>query len=257
MLKPGRIWRLLTTLPSIGVFGVGTVLLTLVILVFLWPLPIGLERKRRLTRRAISCGATLYLQMVRLLGLLTYEYRAHERLAAGGRVVIANHPTLLDALFLMAVIPNATFIMKAAMTRHPFISGIASLAGYLPNSLYGQDLVDKAVAALRNGHTLVIFPEGTRTADPDQLVFQRGAANIALQAKCPVQPVLIYCNPAILRKNEKWYKVPLNTPFFRIHALEQVVIGQSIDTTQPPSIQARELTRCLQNKFTRELQLLS
>jgi len=258
MLNPeSRAWRLLATIPGIGLFGMGTVLLTVVLLIFLWPLPIALEQKRKLTRRAISRSAKLFLQMLQLLGLLTYEYRNQERLVTGGQVVIANHPTLLDALFLMAAIPNATFIMKAAMTKHPFMAGIASLAGYLPNSLHGQDLIDKAVAALHRGHILVIFPEGTRTLDSDHLVFQRGAANIALQAHCPVQPVLIHCNPAILRKNEKWYKVPLRRPAFHIQALDPVVIEHCIDTAQPPSLQARELTRMLQNKLLRELQLLT
>lgn len=258
MINPeGRVWRLLATLPGIGLFGMGTILLTLVLLVFLWPLPIALERKRRLTRHAISFSARLFLKILRLLGLLTYAYCDQERLVAGGQVVIANHPTLLDALFLMAAIPNATFIMKAAMTKHPFMAGIASLAGYLPNSLHGQDLIDQAVAALHRGHILVIFPEGTRTVNLDQLVFQRGAANIALQAHCPVQPVLIHCNPAILRKNEKWYKVPLRRPVFRVLALDPVAIEHCIDLSQPPSLQARELTRLLQNKLVHELQLLS
>lgn len=256
MLNPAsRAWRLLVTVPGIGLFGIGTVLLTMVLLIFLWPLPIALEQKRKLTRRAMSHSAKLYLWVLQLVGLLTYEYFNQERLVADGQVVVANHPTLLDALFLMAAIPNATFIMKAAMTKHPFMAGIASLAGYLPNSLHGQELIDRAVAALYQGHTLVIFPEGTRTLDPDRLVFQRGAANIALQAHCPVQPVLIHCNPAILRKNEKWYRVPLRRPAFHINALEAVVIEHCIDTAQPPSLQARELTRMLQNKLLRELQL--
>lgn len=258
MLNPAsRTWRLLATIPGMGLFGVGTVLLTIVLLVFLWPLPIALERKRKLTRRAISRSARLFLQILQLLGLITYAYHNEERLVTDGQVVVANHPSLLDALFLMAAIPNATFIMKAAMTKHPFMAGIASLAGYLPNSLGGQDLIDKAVAALHCGHILVIFPEGTRTLDPNQLVFQRGAANIALQAHCPVQPVLIHCHPTILGKNEKWYKVPQRRPAFNINALDPVVIERCIDTAQPPSLQARELTRMLQNKLLGELHLLT
>ena len=61
-----------------------------------------------------------------------------------GVLVVANHPTLLDAVLLMAVMPNATFIVKAAMAHNPITCWIVSLAGYIPNDEVGVELVEKA-----------------------------------------------------------------------------------------------------------------
>lgn len=247
--------RIIATALGATLFGLGVTLLTIILVLGLTPLPVRRVVKRRWTRRTMSWAAGCYLRAVRLLGLINFELRDLEGLNRPGQVVVANHPSLLDALFLMWVIPDARFVVKAAVSKNPFTRALVSLAGYLPNSVFGPALISKAVSSLHEGQILVIFPEGTRTPDLQQLVFQRGAANIALQATCPIQPVVISCTPPFLRKNEHWYKLPAQIPRFCLYGLQPLHIENCIDTRQPAGIQARQLTRQLQNKFSAQLQL--
>lgn len=243
-------WRLLATAFSFVLFGFCTLLLSVFSLIFIGLPPFSKALKRRATRRLIALSAHSYIVVMRSLGVLAFEFEGIEQLNTPATLVIANHPTLLDVIFLMAVMPNTTFIVKAAMAKNPFTAVMISLAGYVPNSDVGMELIEKAVAAIKRGDTLMVFPEGTRTTAELGLQFKRGAANIALQANCPIQPVLIRCEPITLRKNEKWYAVPEHAPLFTVSVLTRINPVDSIDMSKPPGIRARELNRFLQDKFT-------
>lgn len=104
-------------------------------------------------------------------------------------IVVANHPSLLDVVFLFAVIPNADCIVRAGLSKH-VISGIIKLL-YIVNSLDVETLMDDCVETLNKGNTLIIFPEGTRTPRHGQNEYKRGAARAALASGCPLIPVHI------------------------------------------------------------------
>lgn len=248
-------WRLLGTGFSFVLFALGALLLggLLAPLIYLLPWPDG--RRRQFARKSIQRWVQFYVWVMRSLGLLRVRFDGVDALNQPGVLVVANHPTLLDAVLLMAVMPNATFIVKAAMARNPFTCWIVSLAGYIPNDEVGVDLVDRAAEALRTGETLMIFPEGTRT-DGDQLRLKRGAANIALAAACPLLPVVIDCQPMTLRKGEPWYRIPACAPLFILKVLPRMHVAALVDTQQPPGLQARALTAALQDCLTSELQKL-
>lgn len=248
-------WRLLTTGLSFVLFALGALLLGLLLAPLIRFAPWSDCRRRQFARKSIQRWARFYIWCVSCLGLLKVRFEGVESLSQPGVLVVANHPTLLDAILLMAVMPNATFIVKAAMARNPFTCWIVALAGYVPNDEVGVELVEKAAAALRAGETLMIFPEGTRT-DGDQLRLKRGAANIALAAACPLLPVVIDCQPMTLRKGESWYRIPARAPHFIVKVLPLMDVASLIDKQQPPGLQARALTAALHERLAQELQKL-
>src|SRR5690606_41835559 len=76
--------------------------------------------------------------------------------------------SLHDALPILALLPHANFVVKAAMARNPVTACLVSMAGYIPNDFEGSDLINRSVEALQDGQSLVIFPEGTRTARSEE-----------------------------------------------------------------------------------------
>ena len=93
---------------------------------------------------------------------MTYQIEGGERLQRDGLLVLANHPTLIDVVCLISLLPNADCVVKRAVARNPFMRGPVRAAGYISND-DGAGLVDDCVAAVHAGGTLVIFPEGTRS----------------------------------------------------------------------------------------------
>lgn len=76
--------------------------------------------------------------------------------------MVANHPTLIDYVILASVMPETDCLVKSALLRNPFVSGVIRAADYLINS-EAETLLSASQQRLAQGDTLLIFPEGTRT----------------------------------------------------------------------------------------------
>src|SRR3546814_19561457 len=87
-------------------------------------------------------------------------------------------------------------------------------AGYIGDSNPPQ-LVADCVATLKAGHSLMIFPEGTRSHPGQPLQAPHGTARIALESGAPVLPVTIRCQPLMLDKGRPWHDVPARPGPFR------------------------------------------
>jgi 1-acyl-sn-glycerol-3-phosphate acyltransferase len=167
-------------------------------------------------------------------------------------LILANHPTLIDTVFLMAFVKHADCIVKGRLWNNPFTRGPVQAAGYVNNDA-GADLIRDCIASLRKGNNLIIFPEGTRTSQDGMIALKRGAAHIAVRAARNVTPVVIHCEPLTLGKGEKWWRVPPSAARFRIEVREDIEIGPFIDGVSE-AIAARRLTDYLQSYFTEEVQ---
>jgi len=125
----------------------------------------------------------------------------------GGLIVAANHPSMLDALLIVARLPRGVCVMKAELLRNVFLGGGARLAQYIRNDV-GRGMVRDAVASLREGNQLVLFPEGTRTVASPINAFKPGITLIAHLAQVPIQTVVIETESPYLAKGWPLLKTP-------------------------------------------------
>ena len=246
-----RAWRVFGTGLSFAVFGIGG----LVLRVFVFPLlQIGVRdpvHRRALVRAGVQRSFAAFIEMMRVLGVLRYQIHGRERLQRTGLLVLANHPTLLDVVFLVSQIPNADCIVKSALLRNPFLRGPVLAAGYVFNDS-GSGLVEDCIAAVRRGGNLVIFPEGTRTRRGEPLRLQRGAAHVALRGGIDITPVRISCEPMSLGKGEKWYRVPPRRMLFSLHVGADIPIAGFRAGDEGDTAAARRLTEALADYFSGE-----
>jgi 1-acyl-sn-glycerol-3-phosphate acyltransferase len=142
-----------------------------------------------------------------------------------GLIFVANHPTMLDALLLVARLPRSACIMKADLMRNIFLGAGARLARYIRNDS-ARTMVRLAVDDLKNGGQLVIFPEGTRTVSPPLNRFKPGVTLIAKLAQAPIQTVFIDTDSPYLAKGWPLWRVP---PFPIVFTLR---LGQRFAPTQ-------------------------
>jgi 1-acyl-sn-glycerol-3-phosphate acyltransferase len=241
-----RAWRVFATGFSFACFGLGAVLMGFT----LWPL-LRLSSRRHGTarvQRAVSASMRVFVWLMKSLGLLTYEVRGLEKLQPRGQFVVANHPTLIDVVFLIGLMPEVDCIVKQALWRNVFLRWPVSWAGYISNES-GEGLVAACAAALRKGRSLVVFPEGTRTRPGEPMSLQRGAAQIALAAGCDFRPVTITCEPITLYKGNAWYHVPDRRPHWILAAGEPIRVGDFATPGEPPPLAARHLTQALARWF--------
>ncbi len=244
------LWRLFATALSFAMFGLGGVLAPLLVVPTLYLLPGGKKARERRARLVVHGLFKCFIHFMRLLGLLRWELIGAEKLQRPGLLILANHPTLLDVVFLVAFIPNANCIVKSRLFSNPAMRGFISFTGYLANDS-GSQLVDGAGQALQSGSALVIFPEGTRSRSGQPISLQRGAANIAVRCQTAVTPVLIRCNPPTLSKEHLWYHVPAKPFVMSFEVKDDIALAPFM--TGASSQGARQLTRYLEIFFTTEV----
>ncbi len=246
-------WRVLATGLSFVVFGAGGIMLRVLLFPLLNFLVWRRDRRIALARSVIRLAFRTFVGLMQGLGLLRYEIIGLHRLQRDGLLILANHPTLIDTVFLMAFVKRADCIVKSGLWNNPFTSGPVRAAGYINND-DGVNLVADCIASLQDGNNLIVFPEGTRTPHSGAINFKRGAANIAVRAACNVTPVVIHCEPMTLGKGEKWWRVPARFVHFRIEVGDDIHIDRFIADGATSVIAARRLTDYLQTYFTLENQ---
>jgi 1-acyl-sn-glycerol-3-phosphate acyltransferase len=252
----GRAWRVVATGFCFAVFGVCALLLGLLVCPLLQLLLSSRARRIDAVRTAIRLTLRAFVALMRLLGVLRYDIIGQDKLDRGGMLILANHPTLIDTVFLMAFVKRADCIVKSAMWRNPFTKAVVRAAGYVDNE-DGPQLVDACLASLRAGNNLIVFPEGTRTGPDGVIKFKRGGANIALRALHPVTPVLICCQPLTLGKGEPWWQVPARRAHFRIEVRDDIAVLPFTTAASSKVIAARHLNQYLEHYFTEGMSCLN
>jgi 1-acyl-sn-glycerol-3-phosphate acyltransferase len=120
------------------------------------------------------------------------------------KIIVANHPSLLDVVMLISLIPNADCIVRAKLSRH-IVRGIVRQL-YIPNSLPFEDLSRCCIKSLNEGNCIIIFPEGTRTPRSGPIKMKKGAARLSLLSGCGIIPVYIGGNDKYgLGKRDPWW----------------------------------------------------
>ncbi len=226
------VYQLLTYYFTLLVFGVCGLEVSLLSLLTGW-LP-ATERTERFFQRLIHRHLALFHRWAGFAGLIHVRYRGFERWPRGGLVLVANHPALIDITCLLARMPEAVCIFKPAIRRNPVLGAAARRAGYLGND-GGLELVRHAAEKVADGHTMVIFPEGTRTPPGTTLLpFKRGFVLIARRAQVPIQLVRITTDSNVLTKGRAWWRLP------RLPAHIEVAVGPLIPTNT--AVNPTELT---------------
>ena len=246
----GYCWRLCATALCFTVFGLLGLWSGLVMFPLLRLVPGSTAAHRRRVRAVFRAGMRFFVEFMRGSGVLTYEFQGAERLGRPGQMILANHPSLIDVVFLIAFTPQPLCIVKSAMWRNPFTRWPVRAAGFVSNTST-FDMVERTTAALTEGQSVIIFPEGTRTTPGQALQFHRGAANIAVKAALVVTPVYIRCEPTTLAKNMPWYRIPPRRVRFTLR------VGADLDLvpfrSAPPPVASRAFNEHLLKVFGDEL----
>lgn len=135
------------------------------------------------------------------------EVTGQERIPAEGPVIfMSNHQGNFDILSLYIAIPRQfAWLAKEELFKIPIFGHSMARAGYIPldrsDGRRALKSIDAAAAKIKSGHSVVVFPEGTRTGDGSLLPFRRGGFLLAAKAGVPIVPVTVNGSMQINPKN--------------------------------------------------------
>jgi 1-acyl-sn-glycerol-3-phosphate acyltransferase len=241
--------RLVGTGLSFTAFGVGALVLSVFVFPALHLVVADRARRVGVAQRIVHRAFRLFVLTMTLLGVMDVKVTGEAALQTDrGRLIVANHPSLIDVVLLVSLLRQTQCVVKHQNWRNPFMRGVLQATGYIRNDDDPEKLISACADALRAGHNLVIFPEGSRTVPGRPRLLQRGFANIALAAEASVRLVTIHCAPTTLTKGEKWYEIPPARAVFAV-AVHELIDVRALVRDDPPSIAVRRLTRHVGQRF--------
>lgn len=204
------------------------------------------NRRRHLTR-GIRLSWRMFVGMMCGLRLIKVKCLDNERLKnLRGKIVVANHPSLIDVVILVSKIPNSVCVVKRSLFKN-FFTRIVIQNVYLPNDMEAEEFMTTANDILNDGYNIIIFPEGTRTVAGRPIRLHRGFAYLHAKYGHAIQPIVIHNEPLILGKNQAWYDIGTRTsvydlnmrPEFRYQASDNGSIRHN----------AVEIAKCIQSEL--------
>jgi 1-acyl-sn-glycerol-3-phosphate acyltransferase len=162
---------------------------------------------------------------------LKYEVSGMENLPKRSFVILSNHQSMWETIFMQVVLPPQSWVLKKELLFIPFFGwGLALLKPIAINrkDFYSvKSIIRQGVAKLNAGICVLIFPEGTRAQPNTLLKFKKTGAQLAIDAQAPIVPIAH-------NAGRYWPRGPWITSPGTI----KVIIGQAL----APNLKAAELT---------------
>lgn len=198
---PFTILSILNTLYCFLYFLCGCILLQLYMLPIL-VLPLKREQKKLAVHKMIYWIIRIYLYTVNVkivrenpLGE-TYKKPA---------LIIANHQSFIDILLLLSTSPKIVMMTKHYVWQSPIFGWIVRYADFFSAGNGYENLEEKLKERVAEGYSVMVFPEGTRSADCSIQRFHKGAFYLADLLKLDILPMLIYGTGNISSKRQAFY----------------------------------------------------
>ncbi len=126
-------------------------------------------------------------------------------------VYLANHASYLDIIVVGATLPDEIrFVLKRELGRIPIFGWGLALGPYIlidrADARNAMASIEKGAADIRNGASVIIFPEGTRTSDGNLAPFKRGGFMLAIRSGVPMAPVAIRGTYRLMSRHDRTVK---------------------------------------------------
>jgi 1-acyl-sn-glycerol-3-phosphate acyltransferase len=161
------------------------------------------DRKRRILHRFTSLWGAHYLAWAPFAGV---RVEGLDAARTGPCIYVSNHQSMVDILAVFALHTPFLWVSKVENFYVPFLGWNMWLNGYVPLRRGYLPSIMRMVRTcnrkLKQGESLFVFPEGTRSTSGDLIPFYPGAFRLAVRNGVPIVPVVMDGTQEILPKNQ-------------------------------------------------------
>ncbi len=241
---------------GLAIFGLGAPLLGLLALPVAYLVNRDPAERALWMQRTVHRAARIYLGLIEAIGAFRWVGYGVERLRESGpHLVVANHPTLLDVVVFLALMPQADCIVSTERANNILLRTLVRSCGYLRND-NGVAIVDECADRLCAGRSVLIFPEGSRSPRHGLRRLHRGAAHIALKADCDLLPVTLTYHPPMLGKEQKWYDLGDRANRLTVVVRDPIATSSILDSGLARPVAARRLTSQLRESLEKGMDIV-
>ena len=246
-------WRFTGTALLWFFFGLVGLILSVFVFPFLYLTNREPDVRQHAARKLIAQAFSAFMWGGCRMGVFSVHVTGMEHKdPEGAQLILANHPTLIDVVLLLSLLPQVDCVIKDAVKTNVFMRSTVTAANYISNA-EPEWLLSSCVTRLESGSSLLLFPEGTRTTPGQELHFKLGAAEVAIRTNAQILPIVIDCTPPFLARGEPWYSIPLTRPHFAVSILPAIPVEQLVPSGHDKRGARNELNNALVSLFESEL----
>lgn len=198
-IMPITVWNLAKTIFSFVGFIISAILMTLIGF-FLLTIGGKSRRNKDIFHRILCNGFRSLATMIPQVK--HYVHNRYGETFDKPAIIVANHQSHLDLLYILMLSPKIVALTNSWVWHNPFYGAIIRYADFVPVANGIEENIDRLKSLTDEGYSILIFPEGSRSADCTIRRFHKGAFYLAQQLRLDILPVLIHGIGHILPKEE-------------------------------------------------------
>ena len=156
-------------------------------------------KKRKFCADVVHKSWKFFTFLIQKLGTINLEIKGNFN-DVQGKIIVASHPSLIDIVLLIGLIPNSLCIVKKELLKNPIMHNIVKSL-YILNDVDFEEFQVETKTVLEQGFNIIIFPTGTRTLPNEEIRIHKGSAQIAINTEKNILPITIEFDYPFLIKN--------------------------------------------------------
>ncbi|GBF22669.1 1-acyl-sn-glycerol-3-phosphate acyltransferase [Candidatus Gastranaerophilus sp. (ex Termes propinquus)] len=212
-------WRKLVVFFFFVLFGLGAGIISFI----LFPLGTFFAKdKKRYYSNTIRYSWKLLIKLLALCKIIKLEIPEHEKISKiRGKIIVASHPSLIDIVILMSLIPECVCMAKKELVDNFLLKNILKRI-CITNDVSAEEFEKSATAALLDGFNIIIFPTGTRSREGEKTKMHKGAALLAISTNTPLVPLTIKTSYKFLASGQSILEVRKKPVVYEIRLKDEI-----------------------------------
>ena len=204
------------------IFGIGAVILNFLLFPFI-------KNNKELCSDIIHNTWRFFVNLMMFLKLLRLDVKNLEKIE--NKVIVSTHPSFIDIVILIALIPRSTCFVKKELAHNPILKNLVTSI-FITNEVELDELKSESKKMLDRGFNVIIFPSGIRHRRDEFPKIRKGASLVALNAGKNIVPVKVFSDRDFLFINQPFYAVSDRCVNFEIEQMREINIADFIGESE-------------------------
>lgn len=204
------------------IFGIGAVILNFLLFPFI-------KNNKELCSDIIHYTWKFFVNLMMWLKLFRLDIKKLGKIK--NKVIVSTHPSFIDIVILIALIPRSTCFVKKELAHNPILKNLVTSI-FITNEVELEELKSESKKMLDIGFNVIIFPSGIRHRRDEFPKIRKGASLVALNAGKNIVPVRMFSDRDFLFINQPFYAVSDRCVNFEIEQMREINIADFIGESE-------------------------
>ena len=204
------------------IFGIGAGILNFLLFPFI-------KNNKELCSDIIHNTWRFFVNLMMFLKLFRLDVKKLEKIE--NKVIVSTHPSFIDIVILIALIPRSTCFVKKELAHNPILKNLVTSI-FITNEVELDELKSESKKMLDRGFNVIIFPSGIRHRRDEFPKIRKGASLVALNAGKNIVPIKMFSDRDFLFINQPFYAVSDRCVNFEIEQMREINIADFIGESE-------------------------